>query len=108
MIKEIEEIAKEMIALNNQVYGTIIPTEELYILKKNLITIKSIQKNINRLLIESSFFSATDKDQIIVILIKIHQLLSQLAITIENIATLMNKFVCDYDKKWNIVQKNIA
>ena len=108
MIKEIQEISKAMITLNDRVYRAILSTEELHILKSNLTIIESIKNDINHLLEETSFISSTNTEQLITILTKIHQLLSQQAIAVESIATLTDKFIRNYREEWNIIQKNIA
>ena len=108
MIKEIQKISKEMVTLNDNVYGAILSAEDLQILENNIIIIKSVQKNINSLIDKAFFISSTNTDQLIISLTKIYQLLSQQAIAVEAITALSDKFICNYREEWNIIQKNVA
>ena len=80
----------------------------MHILKNNLTTIESTKNDINNLLDEASLLSSTNTEQLITILTKIHRLLPQQATAVESIATLTDKFICNYRKEWDIIQKNLA
>jgi hypothetical protein len=108
MIKEIEQISHEMIKLNAQVYGAILSETDLKALEKSLIKIKSSQDNINNLLHEASLISITNTNELIKIVTKIHQLLTDLGTSVETIYELSDKFVCNYRDEWNIVKTNQA
>jgi hypothetical protein len=108
MINEIEQIAHEMIRLNSQVYDAILSEKDLNILENALINIEYIQNNINNLLHETSLISATNTNESIQIVTKIHQLLTELGTTVEIIHELSSKFVCNYRYEWNLIKTNQA
>ena len=108
MIREIQEIAKEMIVLNALAHGTILSIEDLYVLENAIIAMSQIQKDVNHLLHSASLTPITNTQESMIILINFHQLLSQLAIAIDQIYILSIKFVRNYRDEWDIVQKNMA
>jgi hypothetical protein len=108
MIKKIQQIAQEMIKLNSQVYDTVLSKKDLKKLEQALITIQLNQNNINNLLHEASLIPITNSHELIKIITNIHQSLSQLGTSAEQIYALLDKFVCNYREEWNIIKTNQA
>ena len=108
MIKEIQEITKKMMFLNTLVHGAILSEEDLYVLENAIMAMSKIQNEVNCLLHNASLIPITNTNELTIILTKIHQLFSQLAVAIDIVYTLSIKFVRNYEEEWDAVRKNTA
>lgn len=108
MIKEIQQLSRELIILNSQVYGAILSEKDLNLLEEALIKINFIQENINNLVSQASLISIANTKELTEIVTKIYDLLTELGTTVGTIEELSSKFVCNYRDEWNILKKNQA
>lgn len=105
MIREIQEVAKEMISLNYLAHGKILSIEDLHIIENAIKAMDLLQADIKNLLKEASFYAIADAHQSIEVFAKIHKLLSLLAVAIDEIYTISIKLVCNYREEWDAMQK---
>jgi hypothetical protein len=105
VIREIQEITQKMFALNSSVHESMLSSEDIHIIKNAITAIEHIKKEINCLLQAALIISIAQRKEHVEVLVKIHQLFSQLAIAITEIDTLSIKFVRNYRKKYLAIEK---
>jgi hypothetical protein len=106
MIKEIEQISREMLTLNSQVYGAILSEKDLIWLEKALVKIRFIKETFNNILEQASLTFTTNTKESTIAVTKIYELLTELDAIFNKMEELSSKFVCNYREEWNIINKN--